>query len=641
MSRWVFCGLMLVSLLLSLATPPAQAQTINIGNLFPPGGDIKTPTPIIVLDFENSSTYKTGMLGRTISDALSIELLNTRTFEVIKRSKVEKVMTDLNLTLPLDVQAQAMVADRLQSAFVVSGNIEDVQIRRVRTGTYAEVTIRTIVLHRVTRIPINGAYVTTRSSPKIGYSGNTDVLVHEALQIAAYQLTQKILENRLPIATVLNTPIEGEAVLRGGSTIGFHKGMVLTTVRRDTVTGRIRLTWVGPSDSRGEVMEDSKGIAPGDKAVPIFEFIDDSRFKGQERKAAGLQIAGYALLGWIAVMVGTENGNKGMRNNPPTPVVAAMADAYTMDQVKGANLLRWPEGGSRVVAYIIYRDTNPFAPIAVVDGFTNYYVDSSMPFPNLDDVMEDTTVSIELEAESGEITSFDFDTTYAQDTEEMKNPEMQNSEDSFEITCHRVPLKEGESCGYQIRILYMDYTIGDLGEAALQHPEEYRLFLGNRGSVSQRVTLTYPADLIAPNEEELPYDGMFRCTRVSKAMSYTLQLSTDPTFTPGNTRTIPGRIESEAYAVAEFAFTQLWQTFPANGAQTIYWRMGAKVAGQPTPTALSDTNQNGWVYTATRFFQLPETPPPGRRGAMGVLGPPAKGVLSGRQDRQRSHIFRR
>ncbi len=39
-------------------------------------------------------------------------------------------------------------------------------------------------------------------------------------------------------------------------------------MRRDTVTGRIILSEVTPNESTGSVLEDSRGIAPGDKVDP-------------------------------------------------------------------------------------------------------------------------------------------------------------------------------------------------------------------------------------------------------------------------------------------------------------------------------------------------------------------------------------
>ena len=56
-----------------------------------------------------------------------------------------------------------------------------VHIRKTEEGTKAEVSVRVLIISRITGMPINGAFVMQSSSPKIGYSGSNDSLVHEAL----------------------------------------------------------------------------------------------------------------------------------------------------------------------------------------------------------------------------------------------------------------------------------------------------------------------------------------------------------------------------------------------------------------------------------------------------------------------------
>ncbi len=291
-------------------------------------------------------------------------------------------------------------------------------------------------------------------------------------------------------------------------------------------------------------------------------------------------------------------------------VAAPMADAATMNYPKGATLVRWPSMGIRVMAYLLYRDTNQSAPIAVLDGSTTFYIDSATPLPSPDDMMEDTQVSIQLDQNTGFLENFDFTTTYAQSLDDLKNPEMQFTNASLDITCHRVPLKAGETCGYQLRVLFVEYDPGSLTDP-LQHPAEYRLYLGNKGGTSNRIALTEPPTLTVPADQLQPLDDNYSCTRVPGALLYTLQISTDPVFLPGRTQTVAARVDSDQYVVGEFPYTQLWTAFPAAGQRIIYWRMGARIAGQALPVALTDTVQNGWVYSTPNIFQLPEFPPPG------------------------------
>ena len=630
--------MMLVSLLLPLAIPPVQAQSIDLSKFF--GNDLVKPTPIIVVDFDNRSSYKSGMLGRTLSDALSIELLNVKPpFDVIKRSEVEKQMSDMGLVSPLTGAELAMLASRLHCAFSVSGTVKSVEIHHEREGTYAEVDIEAVVNSKVTQGPINGAHVIQRSSPKIGYSGNTDVLVHEALSTAAYQIVLRLLDNRVPVATVLTSPEGYQVVLKGGTTIGFRKGQMLTTMRRESVTGRVRLIDVTPTESIGEILEDSKGIAPGDKAVPIFEFTSSARFTKADRAKTGLQLAGLGLLGVLATLIGTDNGNKVLQAGTVNVSAFAMADAATMGEQSGATLVTWPHSNARVVAYIIYRDTNSMAPLAVVDGTQTHYIDSGQPLPHQGDVAATDTISITLDPTTGLIQTFTHAITYETTLDDINTPTETMSKASYAVTAHRVPLQPGDVCGYQVKMLYYDYDNGDITQTSLQHPQQYALYLGNRSPLSGRITMTQPPTLSSPANGVLP-DGNFRCTRVTGAMNYFLELSTSPNFpkpidTPTtigvNTTTIgiPAVIDSEKYALGVQLLTGLPNFWFG---KTLYWRMGANVTGQPAPYALSDHNQDGWVFSSTDYFLFNSFPPPppsmktrGTGPSVGKLRPSGRG----------------
>lgn len=635
----IVSGLMLVSLLLPIATPPAQAQMINPADLakfF--GEEIKKPTPIVVLDLIDRSGRGTGMLGRTLSDALAIELTNTSSFEVIKRSVVESTLAEFGLTVPLSTAAQGMLADRLKCSYVLSGDIDKVDLVQGRDGMFAEVAVSVLVIHRVTQLPINGAQVVVRSSPKIAYSGSKDVLIHEALAIAAYQITQKIMNNRLPIATVLNTPRDGELILRGGSTLGFHKNMILTTVRRGQVTGRARVTEVNPSESHALVLEDSKGIAPGDKAVPVFEYEYSPTATKEIRDKAGLQIAGYLMLGILASLAVTQNGNKQLQNVPPVPTVTAMSDADTMGEKDGANLITWPWQGARVIAYIIYRDDNYYAPIAVVDGHTTYFVDSSLPLSEIGMAMESTDVEVEIEENTGTVTTFSYETTFDETLEDYRNDgPMTVAESSFNCMTHRIPLMPGQKVGYRIRLLYMDY-IDDGLDSTGGFPESYSLFLGNRGGSSTRITATQPPELFQPVDNAIPTDGIYRCTRVPSAMNYTLQVAIRPTFETQYRLPLRGvtpHIEGDDYVAALYSLSTLYSELaevqqrlgipPSTEDTPLYWRMGARVAGDPLPAPQTDENAKDWVFSSMHVFLLPPVPPPlpsiRNANSQGQLGP--------------------
>jgi len=73
-------------------------------------------------------------------------------------------------------------------------------------------------------------------------------------------------------ATILNTPNSNTLILRGGVKLGLKPGMILLTVRRQVMTGVLKVIEVNADDSLADVLADSTGIAPGDKAFPPSQF---------------------------------------------------------------------------------------------------------------------------------------------------------------------------------------------------------------------------------------------------------------------------------------------------------------------------------------------------------------------------------
>lgn len=652
----IVCGLMLMSFLLPLVSPPVQAQALgkDVFDFFET--ELTTPTPIVVLDFVNESRYATGMLGRTFADAMSIELVNTRTFEVVKRSAVQQVLDDAGLNIPLSWDAQSMIADRLKAPFVLSGEIQEARVVQAKEGTYAEVVVNMVVVSKVTRFAINGARVLQKSSPKIGFTGNPDVLVHEALNTAAYQAAQRLLENRLPIATVLHSPRTGEVLLRGGSTIGLRNGMEMVTIRRNTITGRLRLINVSPSDSTAAVMEEKQGIAAGDKAIPVFELQQTSTFSAKARERTGLQIAGIALLAGLGVLIGTDGGSEDLQSSNLAVQAAAMSDAYS-DPIYayGANVIKWQGGGNRALAYLIYRDDGGTIPIAAVQAPLTSFIDDATPlYPN--HAGYEMTMEIEIDDKTGQKLLISGDEPAPIDSGTTVTAPITLSDSNLSVTCVRELPVPGSTHRYRIQTVYVRVKTPDIDDE-LGLPEQYELALSDQSSPTAPVTLLPPPELLTPNDGDsmpkdmLPRDYPFTATRSQFidpmndiARDYVLQVSRFSDFRADDQgqRTLivqPCQLGSigEANVSAVLTTDQLatikswWLPYinDTDDKITIYWRVGVKVSGQ-SPMAYFDTgNDNGYVFSVYRtlsIFKIP--PPPGslltRTGAGAQPGVPGK-----------------
>jgi len=288
---------------------------------------------------------------------------------------------------------------------------------------------------------------------------------------------------------------------------------------------------------------------------------------------------------------------------------APVADALAMAQPYGANLVCWPGQGDRVLAYVIYRDTRPMTPIAVVDGATTYYLDSATPLPQIGQVLESSAVSITIDATVGNITQFQTTPTFDTSFDNAGTPNLTLSATSFSVDCRRIPLAEGSSTGYMVQTLYLAYqNTGLSGE--IGHPASYSMMLGQKSAVSNRITLLQPPTLNLPQDGQLPPTGFFRCLSVTGGTAYQLQLSTRAAFTSATTVTVSATVVGQ-YAVAALDITSIYHNGLLSAAQgkPIYWRFGVKCDGQQAPVAMTDTRQNGWVYSSMRQFILPQLPP--------------------------------
>ncbi len=283
-----------------------------------------------------------------------------------------------------------------------------------------------------------------------------------------------------------------------------------------------------------------------------------------------------------------------------------MADAAYQGQPDGANLVEWPSMSSRVVAYIIWRDTNLQAPVALVPGSQTSYIDSATPL-GAGNMLESTTWTISIDPVLGVILQFNPTVTDSTSLAELGDANESFSETSFTITAQRVPLSAGQACGYQISVLYMDYLQNGLtGQNGL--PEDYSLYLGNKSAVSEHPTLIPPPTLISPASGSTPSNGLYSCQTVPSGTSYVLQVSTSPTFPQSATYSVLATILGSSTAQASFTQSQLESTFPNAGGQMIYWRMGARIDYSVLPFSYDTANADGWVFSPLQTYQDPGAP---------------------------------
>lgn len=601
---------LLALFVLLLAPPCAHAQ--NIFSML--GSNVETPTPVVVLDFTNKSDYATGMLGRTMAESMTVEMLNTRLFEVVNRKDVDDLLQELNLAAPFSYQAQAMVADRLKCPYAVSGEVEQVKIHRTREGAYASVTVKSVMVSKITRLPISGARVVQQGTPKLGFKGNTDVLVHEALNTAAYVSTQQLLDNRISIGTVLSTPRAGEITLKGGTSMGFRKGMEMTTIRRESVTGRIRLVEVNPQHSTAVVLSETNGIATGDKVVPIYEPTITGTTVKEKRSKSGIALATAGALAVLALLVGTD-GDTVDALKPGAPTAAAIANAAVSSNPNGAIRISWPMPSDQVVCYVIYRSGGGYTnlPIAVVSRDEREFIDTDTTYPpnkSFQLVTTPETISfLDDESGLGETTALITKVDYAAGSgADEFDRYVTVGRTEVDVACIRPRPMPGESYSYQVLPIIKDLYRDE--ENSKTHFEFVR---GTLSNPSAWVTMVAPPVLLEDLSATQEY---FSCATSVNADDYVFQICDSPTFSSSNklyTIADLSDSDSDGYVRANVRQADLASIFgpiPSTGKQ-LYWRFGARVESQPKPQPWRQDGYNcaGYVFPYAKTYNLPIPPP--------------------------------
>lgn len=642
---FVVTGLVLTTCVLSFAqSVQGNSSSDSVMKYFGDGtigsSTIKKVTPILVLDFENRSGYKTGMVGRVAADAIAVELLKSTDYDVIHRTDVDDKMVELNYSIPLTWDQQVKLANELKTRIVISGTIKNIQIYKKKDGTYAEATIDVDVLSTLTKSTINGGNITQRSSVKVGYSGNPDVLVQEALTAGAYQLLQQIQSRKTAIGTIMTTHSEEGIYIKGGKAAGFIPGMQIMTVRRDTVTGKMHIKSVNDSVAIAAIDDDS-GIAPGDRAFSVYipgqsltvnnqiESVSptvksipsnnninmgtynrnnsNSGYENNTRENTGIKLISIGIAAGLYAILKSNNGRNNLESMS-IPQVTVVSDAAT-SYPYGANMVRWASLGNRVVCYIIYRNG---IPIYVVDGSTTEYLDNAQPYAPgvevksnqweviIDSILVDGPIKIPLHS-LGETAEANKDNLY-------DNGTPISGTDTFSITTHSFPLKSGESASYRITPVYREFRLPAVSDPAGQ-PTEYQLIIGTASPFSKSVTMLSPPTGVTPTSGVYPGDaGLFSCDVVSGANDYILQLSSLSDFSPGKTVLVkPTATGGGDTMSANITIKYLTDNFK-NSAQ-IYWRLGSKIAGQNVYQGLNDSNSTGYVFSDMRQFAMPAAPP--------------------------------
>jgi len=297
--RWLAWTLSIFMLAPYLVAPrPAYAQ--------------RPPLSVYVLDFNNKTTVGGALLGRVGAAQVSLQLSESPNWDVIPESQVQARIQSLNLQPPYDRPDRVRIGTGIDASAVVYGTVTEARVGKDRDGQnlQAFARIQVLVEDLSSGELINGALAEGTSTPRMGFTGDADILLEEALGKAAFRAREFMDRFRLPEGTVMNTTVVGtpqdpdmDALINIGTRQGVKRGMTMIVTRQKEVVGRMRITMVDSDVSTGRVTGNTQGVRAEDRVRAIFNFADFPLTRTRLRAAAQ---EGPLRVGSLPVSGGTD-----------------------------------------------------------------------------------------------------------------------------------------------------------------------------------------------------------------------------------------------------------------------------------------------------------------------------------------------
>jgi hypothetical protein len=342
---------------------------------------------VVVLDFE-APKDQPEILGRKAADAVALALADTGRYEVIPRTEIEAAIQRLRLTTPLPPTQFALLARELKARLVVYGKVVRVIVDE-KAGR-AGVQLQMLFHDRYLDVPVNGAHVLEMTPPRPGVT--PDILIDNALSLAAKQAVQQAMATRLPEGQVMQR-VGKSVIINRGQDQGIRDGMQMWVYRlvRDpenpgytirTRIGLIEITRAEARQSSGVIKEEIVPIQYPDRVIGVFEIpkLGVPELPVRTRpKGLGSALPSFLLLVAGILIVGSLAGGSKRGTKVPTATGMVVDNGRRVKLVLGI--------AKECVAVEIYRDTSPAVSttllnlIDIVDGqATPEYYDSDLAY---------------------------------------------------------------------------------------------------------------------------------------------------------------------------------------------------------------------------------------------------------------------
>jgi hypothetical protein len=574
---------------------------------------------VLILDFEVPAG-QSPLLGRKVADAVALGFINyAKGYEVVSRSEMESQMQRLRLTPPLSPSQLIQLTRAVQARYAITGKIVQVQVNE-RAGQ-ATVQLQMLWFDPYMEVPTNGAHVRVTSPPRPGTA--PDVLVDQALNLAAAQAVQQALAVRLP---------EGQITQRVGNLVIINKGTdqglrprmemwVVRTVRDPELgqipqrVGRVILETVEARTAEARILEEATPVQYPDRVVAVYQLpplgVPEAPVrvrppsKGTQIAQLLLVLAGVFL---IASLFRKGNTNRG----ESAPFIATIRTQVGSD---GRTIILNFQRPQDTVAIEVYRDTTPSVNPEL--GKLIYVLDGSAVSFTDDQTFYSGVASIQISEDDPPNL---FPRLQRNITTSPSSPTFER--DEYQVFYSHTPLQLGVSYWYVLRFVTARRvainpfptptgTGGGGGGQQQRPPFEliYSAFSSPIGPVTP-VRRLRVSDLLEPNRTT-PVNlnaVSFRFLSAGGADTYIVQVSDQPNFPAGRTLTINLPLLANPQQDAQFVTTPPQNLLPfaqsiGNTTGPFYWRVGYRNSQDAQPPV------GGFVFSEVQTFTAVTTPP--------------------------------
>ncbi len=537
----------LCGLVVSLVAVGAHAQTEQ--------------AQVAVTEFTARTSSQQTLVARAATDAVALEL-SRNGFVVMSRSLVQAALSDLSLDIPLDKVGISQLGQKLGATSIVQGTVVNLKLE----GSPKKASVNLIVrmTDPLSGVDINGAYVSGSSNQRVGYDGDDQQLIREAITNAAYEAARTMAQYNLPNAYVLNTIGVDEVLINQGARGGMSVGMELLVQSHGQNIGRLRVSRVSDTDAIAKILSSSRGIKPEDKVRAIFSVPEVATVRGNTviKPAKMAKPSVWTSVGKVLLIGAVIYGASQIASGGNTGVTNATARACIAPAGTPAVIVSWKpsmfaQGNNDRMQYYLIRD--------------------------------DVAYEGNTDAKEGWIaTGINTDTSGNSNvTSYMDTTVVAGARHAYRVVLEYRYVSPADNTTTETRLSdpVWTNTVTTVGIPSCLSPAD--------GSDSEDISAM-----------------KFTIATAAGADQYQVQISTDPLFPAASTYSAvlaAGKTTSDELNLTSSSLvgSKLAAAFKAAQSQRlpIYWRVGARHIGDVNPSP------DGWIYGDRFQFVSSDTPP--------------------------------